>query len=103
MQEALHVGVVQAAQRQHQDAQASSGQQAASLKEAQDKAASLSLDGGQPAPRPLSGSRRVSFNLESRDSEGPAPGCVSTAADTQARPISLCELREVMRKMNFTR
>ena len=102
MQEALHAGALEKGQDQRHDSHTSRVQQAASLEEAQDKAADLSLSSGDSLSR-SSGPRHVSFNLGSKDADGPIPGNSPELADSQGRAISLSELREVMRKMRFTR
>lgn len=102
MQEALHAGALEKAQDQQHGLHMSRLQQAASLEEARDKAANLSLDSGHSPSRSM-GSRHVSFNSGSKDADGPTNGCSLKLADSQSRAISLSELREVMRKMKFTR
>ena len=102
MQEALRAGAQDKAQRQQPGVHASSLQQSASLEEARDKTAALSLSSGNSPSKSL-GPRRVSFNVGSKDTDGPNSGCSPSLADSQSRAISLSELREVMRKMKFTR
>ena len=102
MQEALRSGAVGKAQHQQPGDHLPSLQQAASLEEARGKTADLSLSSGNSPPRSL-GPRRVSFNVGSKDADGPNSGCSPSLADSQSRAISLSELREVMRKMKFTR
>ena len=102
MQEALHAGVPQSAQDQQQDVHVAKLQQAADLEDTQNGAAALTLSSGNTPPRPLSGSRRVSFKLEGKDAAA-ENGSSGTSAGSQHRAISLCDLREVMRRLNFTR
>lgn len=104
MQEALHAGALEKSQHQPHGVHVARVQQAASLEEAQDKAAHLSLSSGtSPSSGASLGPRRVSFNVGSKEADGPNSGCSLAPADSQSRAISLSELREVMRKMKFTR
>ena len=104
LQEVLHAGGLQNKQDAQQGARLSKMQQAASLEEAQDMAGNLSLLAEQPPSRPLSGARRVSFKSEGTDTQVHIGGASDAAgSSSSSRAISLSELREVLRKMNFTR
>ena len=104
MQEALHAGALEKSQDQAPGVHVARVQQAASLEEARDKAARMSLSSGtSPSTGGSLGPRRVSFNVGSKEADGPNSGCGLVLADSQSRAISLSELREVMRKMKFTR
>ena len=104
MQEALHAGALEESQDQEHGVHVARVLQAAGLEEARDKAARLSLScGTSPSTGGSLGPRRVSFNVGSKESDGPNSGCGLVLADSQSRAISLSELRDVMRKMKFTR
>ena len=66
-------------------------------------AGTLSLLAEQSPSRPLSGARRVSFKSEGNDTQVHIGGASDAAGSSSSRAISLSELREVLRKMNFTR
>lgn len=103
LQEVLHAGGLQNKHDAQQGARLSKMQQAASLEEAQDMAGNLSLLAEQPPSRPLSGARRVSFKAEGNDTQVHTGGASDAAGSSSSRAISLSELREVLRRMNFTR
>ncbi len=103
MQEALHAGALDQSQDQQHGVPVSRSQQAAQLEEARDKTAGLSLSSGDSPSNGSLGPRRVSFNVGSKEADGPNSGGSLVLADSQSRAISLSELREVMRKMKFTR
>ncbi|CAL5220717.1 g2773 [Coccomyxa viridis] len=103
MQEALHAGALEQSQDQQHGVCVPRLQQAAHLEEARDKTAGLSLSSGDSPSNGSLGPRRVSFNVGSKEADGPNSGCSMVLADSQSRAISLSELREVMRKMKFTR
>ena len=103
LQEVLHAGGLQKKHDVQQGARLSMMQHAASLEEAQDMAGNLSLLAEQPPSRPLSGARRVSFKSEGVDTQVHTGGASDAAGSSSSRAISLSELREVLRRMNFTR
>ena len=104
MQEALHAGALEQSQDQQHGVCVPRLQQAAHLEEARDKDSGLvPQQWGTRRPNGSLGPRRVSFNVGSKEADGPNSGCSMVLADSQSRAISLSELREVMRKMKFTR
>ena len=103
LQEVLHAGVLQKGQGTQQGAHLFKIQQAVSLQETQDMAGNLSLLAEQSPSRPLSGERHVSFRSEGNDAQAYIGGASDAAGSSSGRAISLSELREVLRRMNFTR